>query len=67
MSIAPHTRQKQIDPSSLLDRFLVPSTFAYQIRRAPVQDVNVCGVDIDVLEEVVVHKVMVAVFSNCSE
>lgn len=62
MSIGTYTSDEQLNSTGLLDQVLEMVALGHQISRVSVQDVRVCRIDVDVLEKVVPHKVMVALW-----
>jgi len=62
VSIWPNTSNKQPDAACVFDHLLVLLALSLQIFSVAVQNVSVLWVDVDVLEEVLVHEGMVALW-----
>ena len=60
MSVGTYTAHKEVDTAVRLNLFLITCTFGIEVGSVTVQDVGILRLDIDVTEEVIPHKRIVA-------
>ncbi len=60
MSVRADTTHKQVDTAIRLNLFFITCTFCVQVRSITIQDIGVLPFDVDMTEEVVPHKRIVA-------
>lgn len=60
MAIWPNAAQEKLNATRHLDLLLIGHAFSFEIGGVPIQYVDVRRVDVDVGEEMLIHKAMVA-------